>query len=84
MSNRTRQNNKGADRKMESNDSPEMSNRGETSEEHGLPSGGWLCTHTCNCINSVHPHLHLNSHNLLKMKKKKIHGASMKFDDFKL
>ena len=34
MSNRTRQNNKGADRKMESNDSPEISDRGETSEEH--------------------------------------------------
>ena len=39
MSNRTRQNNKGADRKMESNDSPEITYRGETSEEPGLPSG---------------------------------------------
>ena len=39
-SNRTRQNNKRADRKMESNDSPEseIPNRGETSEEPGLPS----------------------------------------------
>ena len=39
MSNRTRQNNKTADRKMESNDSPEIPDRGETSEEPGLPSG---------------------------------------------
>ena len=39
MSNRTRQNNKGADRKMESNDSPEIPERGETSEEPGLLSG---------------------------------------------
>ena len=38
MSNRTRQNNKGADRKMESNDSPEIPDRGETSKEPGLPS----------------------------------------------
>ena len=38
MSNRTRQNNKGADRKMESNDSPEIPDRGETSQESGLPS----------------------------------------------
>ena len=37
MSYRTRLNNKGADRKMESNDSPEISVRGETSEEQGLP-----------------------------------------------
>ena len=33
MSNRTRQNNKGADRKIESNHSPEIPDRGETSEE---------------------------------------------------
>ena len=39
MSNRTRQNSKGADRKVESNDSPEIPDRGETSEETGLPSG---------------------------------------------
>ena len=39
MSNRTRQNNKRADRKMQSNDSPEIPNREETSEEPGLPSG---------------------------------------------
>ena len=41
MSNRTRQNNKRADRKMESesNDSPEIQAREETSEEPGLPSG---------------------------------------------
>ena len=39
MSNRTRQNNNGADRKMESNDSPNIPDRGETSEEPGLPSG---------------------------------------------
>ena len=38
MSNRTRQNNKGADGKMESNDSPEIPDRGKT-EEPGLPSG---------------------------------------------
>ena len=39
MSNRTRQNNKRADRNMESNDNPEILDRGETSEEAGLPSG---------------------------------------------
>ena len=39
MSNRTRQNNKRADRKVESNDSPEIPDREETSEEPGLPSG---------------------------------------------
>ena len=39
MSNRTRQNNKEADRKMESNDSPEIPIRRETSEEPGFPSG---------------------------------------------
>ena len=37
MNNKTRQNNKGADRKIESNDSPETPDRGETSEEPGLP-----------------------------------------------
>ena len=36
MNNKTRQNNKGADRKIESNDSPEIPDRGETSEEPGL------------------------------------------------
>ena len=39
MSNRTRQNNKIADRKMDSNDSPEITDREETSEEPGLLSG---------------------------------------------
>ena len=45
LSNRTRQKNKRADRKMESNDKLEIPNRGggggggETSEESGLPSG---------------------------------------------
>ena len=40
MSNRTRQNNKRADRKLESKDSwPEIPDREETSEEPGLPSG---------------------------------------------
>ena len=38
MSNKTRQNNKRADRKMESNDSPEIPDTEETSEEPGLPS----------------------------------------------
>ena len=38
-SNRTRQNNKRADRKMESNDNPEIPERGKTSEESGLPWG---------------------------------------------
>ena len=32
MSNRTRQNNKGVDRKVESNDSPEIPHRGDISE----------------------------------------------------
>ena len=44
MSNRTRQNNKGADRKMESNDSPEIPDRGGggggTPEEPGLITSG--------------------------------------------
>ena len=35
MSNRTRQNNKRADRKMESNDSPEIPDKGETKEFKG-------------------------------------------------
>ena len=39
MSNRTRQNNNKADRKMKSNDSPEITDRGETSEKPGLPAG---------------------------------------------
>ena len=38
MSNRTRQNNKRADRKMESNDSPEIPGREVTSEEPDLLS----------------------------------------------
>ena len=41
-SNRIWQNNKGVDRKMESNDSPEIPDRGETSEEPGLPSGHFV------------------------------------------
>ena len=36
--NRTRQNNKGADRKMESNDSPDIPDRGEASEEPRIKS----------------------------------------------
>ena len=39
MSNRVRQNNKTVDRNMETNYSPEIPDRGETSEEPGLPSG---------------------------------------------
>ena len=39
MSNRTRQNNKGAGKQMESNDSPEIPDRAETSAEPGLPAG---------------------------------------------
>ena len=39
MSNRTRQNNKRADRKIESNGSPEIPDRRETSEELGRPLG---------------------------------------------
>ena len=39
MSNRTRQNNKGTDRKVELNDSPEIPDREEASEDPGLPSG---------------------------------------------
>ena len=38
-SNRTRQNNKRADRKVESNDSPEIPDRAKTSEVPGLPLG---------------------------------------------
>ena len=39
MSNRTRQNKKRAGKKMESNDSPEIPDRRETTEEPGFPSG---------------------------------------------
>ena len=39
-SNRTRQKNKRGDSKVESNDSPEIPDRGETSDIPGLPSGG--------------------------------------------
>ena len=39
-SNRTRQLNKRGDSKVESNDSPEIPDRGETSDIPGLPSGG--------------------------------------------
>ena len=38
-SNRTRQKDKGGDSKVESNDSPEIPDRGETSDILGLPSG---------------------------------------------
>ena len=38
-SNRTRQKNKRGDSKAESNDSPEIPDRGETSDIPGLPSG---------------------------------------------
>ena len=39
MSNRTRQKTKGADRQMESNDSSDIPDMGETSAEPGLPDG---------------------------------------------
>ena len=38
MGNRTRQKNKRGDSKVESNDSPEIPDRGETSDTPGLPS----------------------------------------------
>ena len=41
-SNRTRQKNKRGDSKMESNDSHEISDRGETSDIPGLLSGGLI------------------------------------------
>ena len=41
--NRTRQKNKKGDRKVESNDSPEIPDRGETSNIPGLPSGAKEC-----------------------------------------
>ena len=57
MSNRTRQTNKRADRQMESNDSPVIPDRGETSEEPGLHSG----LLTCNVLdNSNFKLLHSN------------------------
>ena len=39
MSNRTRQENKRGESKVESNDSPEIPDMGETSDIPGLPSG---------------------------------------------
>ena len=41
-SNRTRQKNKRGDSKVESSDSPELPDRGETSDIPGLPSGVFL------------------------------------------
>ena len=38
--NRTRQKNKRGDSKVQSNDSPEIPDRGKTSDISGLPSGG--------------------------------------------
>ena len=43
-SNRTRQKNKRGDSKVESNDSPAIPDRGETSDIPGLPSGGIAMT----------------------------------------
>ena len=40
--NRTRQKNKKGDSKVESNDSPEIPDKGETSDIPGLPSGSTL------------------------------------------
>ena len=40
MGNRTRQKNKRGDSKVESNDSPEIPDRGKTSDIPGLPLGG--------------------------------------------
>ena len=40
--NRTRQKNKRGDSKVESNDSPEIPVRGETSDIPGLPSGDFI------------------------------------------
>ena len=48
MSNRTRQNNKRADRKMESKDSPEILGRWETSAEEP-PFGPLNWMHACRC-----------------------------------
>ena len=41
-SNWTRQKNKTGDSKVESNDSPEIPDRGETSDIPGLPSGAFV------------------------------------------
>ena len=43
-SNRTRQKNKRGDSKVESNDSPEIPDRGEKSDIPGLPSGDYAGT----------------------------------------
>ena len=53
-SNRTRQNN-GADRNLQSNDSPEISDKSETSEKPGLPFGhaGQTCD-TCQVKHVIH------------------------------
>ena len=45
-SNRTRQKNKRGDSKVESNDSPEIPDRGQTSDIPGLPSGGAMAVAT--------------------------------------
>ena len=44
MGNRTRQKNKRGDSKVESNDSPDIPDRGETSDIPGLPGGGGVGT----------------------------------------
>ena len=51
MGNRTRQKNKRGDSKVESNDSPENPDSGETSDIPGLPSG--VPTRECLMINEA-------------------------------
>ena len=52
-SNRTRQKNKTGDSKVESNDSPEIPDRGETSDIPGLPSGVLRSTHSKYLLNAT-------------------------------
>ena len=51
--NRTRQKNKTGDSKVESNDSPEIPDKGETSDIPGLPSGGPLLDYSTKTAHKI-------------------------------
>ena len=55
MSNRTRQNNKRADTKMKSNDSPEISERGGGGHHQKSPASIWTCLEDTMRTNYIFP-----------------------------
>ena len=56
--NRTRQKNKRGDSKVESNDSPEIPDRGETSDIPGLPSGAQFIPNTTDIHSNIKQQQH--------------------------